>query len=137
MFDRAVRYGKSVLTLTPFASAWRPGKNPELVAWGSDKPETINYRTSSRSRWLFCAASSAGHRLGMLCGKYKRMKHRGVICDKCGVEVTLSKVRRERLAHRTGVALFARVVLQGLPAHRPSARHFPARPEAILYFELM
>src|SRR6266536_3131297 len=53
------------------------------------KPETINYRTFKPERdGLFCAR---------LCGKYKRMKHRGVICDKCGVEVTLSKVRRERL----------------------------------------
>ena len=65
------------------------------------KPETINYRTFKPERdGLFCA-----HIFGpvtdweCLCGKYKRMKHRGVICDKCGVEVTLSKVRRERMGH--------------------------------------
>src|ERR1019366_8764462 len=50
------------------------------------KPETINYRTFKPEREC-------------LCGKYKRMKHRGVICDKCGVEVTLARVRRERLGH--------------------------------------
>jgi DNA-directed RNA polymerase subunit beta' len=52
-----------------------------------------------------------------LCGKYKRMKHRGVICDKCGVEVTQSKVRRERLGHiELATPVLARLVLQGLPS---------------------
>src|SRR3954465_13473844 len=65
------------------------------------KPETINYRTFKPERdGLFCAKifgpTKDWEALG---GKYKRMKHRGVICDKCGVEVTLSKVRRERLGH--------------------------------------
>src|SRR5208337_5097128 len=62
------------------------------------KPETINYRTFKPERdGLFCARIFGPVTdWECLCGKYKRMKHRGVICDKCGVEVTLSKVRRER-----------------------------------------
>src|SRR5438067_1857644 len=65
------------------------------------KPETINYRTFKPERdGLFCAKIFGPVTdWECLCGKYKRMKHRGVICDKCGVEVTLSKVRRERLGH--------------------------------------
>jgi len=65
------------------------------------KPETINYRTFKPERdGLFCARIF-GPTVDWecLCGKYKRMKHRGVICDKCGVEVTQSKVRRERMGH--------------------------------------
>src|ERR1051326_1482682 len=65
------------------------------------KPETINYRTFKPERdGLFCARIfGPGTGWECLCGKYKRMKHRGVICDKCGVEVTQAKVRRERLGH--------------------------------------
>ena len=65
------------------------------------KPETINYRTFKPERdGLFCAKIFGPVTdWECLCGKYKRMKHSGVICDKCGVEVTLSKVRRERLGH--------------------------------------
>ncbi len=65
------------------------------------KPETINYRTFKPERdGLFCAKIFGPITdWECLCGKYKRMKHRGVICDKCGVEVTLAKVRRERLGH--------------------------------------
>ena len=65
------------------------------------KPETINYRTFKPERdGLFCARIFGPIAdWECLCGKYKRMKHRGVICDKCGVEVTLSRVRRERLGH--------------------------------------
>src|SRR3954465_6100527 len=65
------------------------------------KPETINYRTFKPERdGLFCARIFGPVTdWECLCGKYKRMKHRGVICDKCGVEITLSKVRRERLGH--------------------------------------
>ncbi len=65
------------------------------------KPETINYRTFKPERdGLFCARIFGPITdWECLCGKYKRMKHRGVICDKCGVEVTLAKVRRERLGH--------------------------------------
>jgi DNA-directed RNA polymerase subunit beta' len=65
------------------------------------KPETINYRTFKPERdGLFCAKIFGPiNDWECLCGKYKRMKHRGVICDKCGVEVTQSKVRRERMGH--------------------------------------
>ena len=65
------------------------------------KPETINYRTFKPERdGLFCAKIFGPVKdYECLCGKYKRLKHRGVICEKCGVEVTLSKVRRERMGH--------------------------------------
>ena len=79
------------------------------------KPETINYRTFKPERdGLFCARIFGPVAdWECLCGKYKRMKHRGVICDKCGVEVTLSRVRRERLGHielagRSAIATRAR-----------------------------
>ena len=65
------------------------------------KPETINYRTFKPERdGLFCARIFGPVKdYECLCGKYKRMKYRGIICEKCGVEVTLSKVRRERMGH--------------------------------------
>jgi DNA-directed RNA polymerase subunit beta' len=65
------------------------------------KPETINYRTFKPERdGLFCAKIFGPIKdYECLCGKYKRLKHRGVICEKCGVEVTLAKVRRERFGH--------------------------------------
>src|SRR5207244_2824068 len=65
------------------------------------KPETINYRTFKPERdGLFCAKIFGPVKdYECLCGKYKRLKHRGVICEKCGVEVTLAKVRRERMGH--------------------------------------
>ena len=65
------------------------------------KPETINYRTFKPERdGLFCARIFGPIKdYECLCGKYKRMKYRGIICDKCGVEVTLSKVRRDRMGH--------------------------------------
>ena len=65
------------------------------------KPETINYRTFKPERdGLFCARIFGPIKdYECLCGKYKRMKYKGIICEKCGVEVTLSKVRRERMGH--------------------------------------
>jgi DNA-directed RNA polymerase subunit beta' len=65
------------------------------------KPETINYRTFKPERdGLFCAKIFGPIKdYECLCGKYKRLKHRGVICEKCGVEVTQTKVRRERMGH--------------------------------------
>ena len=67
------------------------------------KPETINYRTFKPERdGLFCARIFGPVKdYECNCGKYKRMKHRGVVCEKCGVEVIQSKVRRERLGHIT------------------------------------
>src|SRR5919106_1516159 len=79
--------------------------SPEkILSWSHGevtKPETINYRTFKPERdGLFCAKIFGPVTdWECLCGKYKRMKHRGVICDKCGVEVTQAKVRRERLGH--------------------------------------
>ncbi len=78
---------------------------PEVIrswSWGEvKKPETINYRTFKPERdGLFCAAIFGPVKdYECLCGKYKRMKHRGVVCEKCGTEVTLTKVRRERMGH--------------------------------------
>ncbi len=65
------------------------------------KPETINYRTFKPEReGLFCAKIFGPVKdYECLCGKYKRMKHRGIVCEKCGVEVTLTKVRRECMGH--------------------------------------
>ena len=82
------------------------------------KPETINYRTFKPERdGLFCAKIFGPSKdYECLCGKYKRLKHRGVVCEKCGVEVTLAKVRRERMgAHRAGEPGCAYLVL-ALPA---------------------
>ncbi|HEX4926037.1 MAG TPA: DNA-directed RNA polymerase subunit beta', partial [Bdellovibrionales bacterium] len=79
--------------------------SPEMIrSWSFGevkKPETINYRTFKPERdGLFCAKIFGPVKdYECLCGKYKRMKHRGVICEKCGVEVIQSKVRRERLGH--------------------------------------
>ena len=65
------------------------------------KPETINYRTFKPERDGLCCARIFGpiKDYECLCGKYKRMKFKGIVCEKCGVEVTLSKVRRERMGH--------------------------------------
>ena len=79
--------------------------SPEMIkSWSFGevrKPETINYRTFKPERdGLFCARIFGPVKdYECLCGKYKRMKHRGVVCEKCGVEVTLTKVRRERMGH--------------------------------------
>ena len=78
---------------------------PDLIrSWSYGevkKPETINYRTFKPERdGLFCAKIFGPTKdYECLCGKYKRLKHRGVICEKCGVEVALAKVRRERMGH--------------------------------------
>src|ERR1700704_2471330 len=103
------------------------------------KPETINYRTFKPERdGLFCARI-----LGpiadwvCLCGKYKRMKHRGVICDKCGVEVTLSRVRRERLGHIELASPCSHVwFFKGLPSRIGYLLDITLRElERVLYFE--
>ena len=83
------------------------------------KPETINYRTFKPERdGLFCARIFGPVTdWECLCGKYKRMKHRGVVCDKCGVEVTRSKVRRERMGHIELAAPVSHVwFFKGLPS---------------------
>jgi DNA-directed RNA polymerase subunit beta' len=103
------------------------------------KPETINYRTFKPERdGLFCAKIFGPVTdWECLCGKYKRMKHRGVICDKCGVEVTLSKVRRERMGHIELAAPCSHVwFFKGLPSRIGHLLDISLRDlEAILYFE--
>ena len=98
------------------------------------KPETINYRTFKPERdGLFCAKIFGPITdWECLCGKYKRMKHRGVICDKCGVEVTQAKVRRERLGHIELATPVSHVwFFKGLPEpDRAPAGHPAARPRA-------
>ena len=94
------------------------------------KPETINYRTFKPERdGLFCARIFGPVKdYECLCGKYKRLKHRGVICEKCGVEVTQTKVRRERMGpHRTGFPDCAHLVpeIAAVP-YRPAARYAAA-----------
>ncbi|PYV31508.1 MAG: DNA-directed RNA polymerase subunit beta' [Acidobacteria bacterium] len=103
------------------------------------KPETINYRTFKPERdGLFCAKIFGPVTdWECLCGKYKRMKHRGVICDKCGVEVTLSKVRRERLGHIELASPCSHVwFFKGLPSRIGHLLDLTLRDlERILYFE--
>ena len=103
------------------------------------KPETINYRTFKPERdGLFCAKIFGPTTdWECLCGKYKRMKHRGVICDKCGVEVTLNRVRRERLAHIELASPCSHVwFFKGLPSRIGQLLDISLRElERVLYFE--
>src|SRR5438067_2296120 len=103
------------------------------------KPETINYRTFKPERdGLFCARIFGPIAdWECLCGKYKRMKHRGVICDKCGVEVTLSRVRRERLGHVELASPCSHVwFFKGLPSRIGYLLDITLRElERVLYFE--
>ena len=103
------------------------------------KPETINYRTFKPERdGLFCAKIFGPTKdYECLCGKYKRLKHRGVICEKCGVEVTLSKVRRERMAHIELASPVAHIwFLKSLPSRLGMVLDMTLRDiERVLYFE--
>ncbi len=103
------------------------------------KPETINYRTFKPERdGLFCARIFGPVTdWECLCGKFKRMKHRGVICDKCGVEVTLSRVRRERLGHIELASPCSHVwFFKGLPSRIGHLLDISLRElERVLYFE--
>jgi DNA-directed RNA polymerase subunit beta' len=103
------------------------------------KPETINYRTFKPERdGLFCARIFGPVAdWECLCGKYKRMKHRGVICDKCGVEVTQAKVRRERLGHIDLASPCSHVwFFKGLPSRIGHLLDIPLPElEKVLYFE--
>ena len=103
------------------------------------KPETINYRTFKPERdGLFCARIFGPVAdWECLCGKYKRMKHRGVICDKCGVEVTLTRVRRERLGHVELASPCSHVwFFKGLPSRIGYLLDITLRDlERVLYFE--
>ncbi|MFD0966561.1 DNA-directed RNA polymerase subunit beta' [Seminibacterium arietis] len=103
------------------------------------KPETINYRTFKPERdGLFCARIFGPVKdYECLCGKYKRLKHRGVICEKCGVEVTQAKVRRERMGHIELASPVAHIwFLKSLPSRIGLLLDMPLRDiERVLYFE--
>jgi len=103
------------------------------------KPETINYRTFKPERdGLFCAKIFGPVKdYECLCGKYKRLKHRGVVCEKCGVEVTLAKVRRERMGHIELASPTAHIwFLKSLPSRIGLLLDMTLRDiERILYFE--
>ncbi len=103
------------------------------------KPETINYRTFKPERdGLFCAKIFGPTKdYECLCGKYKRLKHRGVICEKCGVEVTLAKVRRDRMGHIELASPVAHIwFLKSLPSRMGLLLDMTLRDiERVLYFE--
>ena len=117
--------------------------SPEMIrSWSFGevkKPETINYRTFKPEReGLFCAKIFGPVKdYECLCGKYKRMKHRGIICEKCGVEVTLSKVRRDRMGHIELACPVAHIwFLKSLPSRMGLLLDMTLRNiERILYFE--
>ena len=103
------------------------------------KPETINYRTFKPERdGLFCARIFGPIKdYECLCGKYKRMKFKGIVCEKCGVEVTLSKVRRERMGHIELASPVAHIwFLKSLPSRIGLLLDMTLRDlERVLYFE--
>jgi len=103
------------------------------------KPETINYRTFKPERdGLFCCKIFGPVKdYECLCGKYKRMKHRGIVCEKCGVEVTLGKVRRERMGHIELASPVAHIwFLKSLPSRIGLMLDMTLREiERVLYFE--
>jgi DNA-directed RNA polymerase subunit beta' len=117
--------------------------SPEMIrSWSFGevkKPETINYRTFKPEReGLFCAKIFGPVKdYECLCGKYKRMKHRGVICEKCGVEVTLAKVRRDRMGHIELASPVAHIwFLKSLPSRIGLMMDMTLRDiERVLYFE--
>ncbi len=117
--------------------------SPEMIrAWSYGevkKPETINYRTFKPERdGLFCAKIFGPTKdYECLCGKYKRLKHRGTICDKCGVEVTQAKVRRERMGHIELASPVAHIwFLKSLPSRIGLILDMKLRDiESVLYFE--
>ncbi len=117
--------------------------SPEkILSWSFGeikKPETINYRTFKPERdGLFCARIFGPVKdYECLCGKYKRMKYKGIICEKCGVEVTLSKVRRERMGHIELAAPVAHIwFLKSLPSRIATLLDMALKDvERVLYFE--
>jgi DNA-directed RNA polymerase subunit beta' len=117
--------------------------SPEkILSWSFGeikKPETINYRTFKPERdGLFCARIFGPTKdYECLCGKYKRMKYKGIICEKCGVEVTLSKVRRERMGHIELAAPVAHIwFLKSVPSRIATLLDMTLKDiERVLYFE--
>ncbi|MEM7767215.1 MAG: DNA-directed RNA polymerase subunit beta', partial [Pseudomonadota bacterium] len=117
--------------------------SPEKIrSWSSGeikKPETINYRTFKPERdGLFCARIFGPVKdYECLCGKYKRIKYRGIVCEKCGVEVTLARVRRERMGHIELAAPVAHIwFLKSLPSRISALLDMTLKDvERVLYFE--
>src|SRR5579875_1687449 len=117
--------------------------SPEkIMSWSYGeikKPETINYRTFKPERdGLFCARIFGPTKdYECLCGKYKRMKYKGIICEKCGVEVTLARVRRERMGHIELASPVAHIwFLKSLPSRIALVLDMPLKDiERVLYFE--
>src|SRR5665811_669534 len=114
----------------------------KILSWSHGevkKPETINYRTFKPERdGLFCAKIFGPVKdYECLCGRYKRMKHRGVVCEKCGVEVIQSKVRRERMGHITLATPVAHIwFLKSLPSRIGNLMDISLKElEKVLYFE--
>src|SRR5712671_902141 len=114
----------------------------QILRWSHGeikKPETINYRTFKPERdGLFCARIFGPVKdYECLCGKYKRMKYRGIICEKCGVEVTLSKVRRERMGHIELASPVAHIwFMKSLPSRIGLLLDMTLKDlERVLYFE--
>jgi DNA-directed RNA polymerase subunit beta' len=114
----------------------------KILSWSHGevkKPETINYRTFKPERdGLFCAKIFGPVKdYECLCGRYKRMKHRGVVCEKCGVEVIQSKVRRERMGHITLATPVAHIwFLKSLPSRIGNLMDLTLKElEKVLYFE--
>ena len=114
----------------------------QMLSWSFGevkKPETINYRTFKPERdGLFCARIFGPVKdYECLCGKYKRMKYKGIICEKCGVEVTLTKVRRERMGHIELASPVAHIwFLKSLPSRMGLMTDMTLKAlEKVLYFE--
>ena len=118
--------------------------SPELIEKWSfgevKKPETINYRTFKPEKdGLFCARIFGPVKdYECICGKYKRMKHRGIICEKCGVEVIQSKVRRERMGHIHLASPIAHIwFLKSMPSKIGTLLELTIKEvERVLYFEM-
>ena len=117
--------------------------SPEkILSWSFGeirKPETINYRTFKPEKdGLFCARIFGPVKdYECLCGKYKRMKYKGVVCEKCGVEVTVTRVRRERMGHIELAAPVAHIwFLKSLPSRIATMLNMTLKEiERVLYFE--
>ena len=114
----------------------------QILSWSFGevkKPETINYRTFKPERdGLFCARIFGPVKdYECLCGKYKRMKYKGIICEKCGVEVTLTKVRRERMGHIQLASPVAHIwFMKSLPSRIGLMLDMTLKDlERVLYFE--
>ena len=145
IFDRLKRIGPSAVKRAErdFALVKISIVSPETIrSWSEGevkKPETINYRTFKPERGgLFCGQIFGPVKdYECLCGKYKRMKHRGVVCEKCGVEVTLAKVRRERMGHIDLAAPVAHIwFLRSLPSRIGLALNMSLKSiERVLYFD--